>query len=459
MRHEMSSLLVHVVAFAAAALMCTAGAPNVVNVTIPYDFDSMRCAGDTSGNGTNLLIAVQWNWLVGIAPSSGQTVWNWTVAEKYSERDGVSVGPTFGHVMVLYGRYTWSGVDIKTGAMLWKVYAAGTIGYAGDNGFSYIDEAGGYLWLLKYSKAWLAAVSLLSGVVVKNVTLSAYCNKSSYFVAVHYPYALLRDMYFHDSNDTMRTECMVDLRRSAAAPVLWVSTYNETVTKFYELATISGNCTDVAAPPSSCLIIRLGQEIQQDGYYLRFARTYVASTGAVSASNLRAANGIDACYIDGYTEFSNVVDVVAQPNGFGSDPAYPAGAAAVRCYTSNPSMRVRTNLVNVSNFTQQWGRYTRIPVNFDGDRVLISPTVTWAVVNQGNWVAARSVSIDAYVTATGERPGAAAAGTWPLWFPGYMLERMDEKTSCSAGNYFVMVARNESLMDPYIKTVVFVTVD
>ncbi|CUG57853.1 membrane-associated protein, putative [Bodo saltans] len=443
--------------FAFAVGTSSAAAPLVINVTIPYEFDAMRCAGGSDANSINLLIAVQWGRLVAISPTTGATVWNWTIAEKYNETEGVALGPVVQHVVVLLAGSTRHGIDITTGALLWT-FDGDYIGIY--DSISQLDDAG-YLWFLKYSKGWLAALNLVTGTIVKNVTLPAHCNRSDTFVAVHYPYALIDDTLFHDSNDKIRTECMVDMRLSAAAPVAWSSTYNKTLIEFYlKRSTISGNCTDASADPSTCLIIRQGQDLDtQHGYYVRFARTYIASTGIISALYLRTPAGAEGCYIDGYTEFSHPVDIVASTSGVGADAAYPAGAVAMRCYTSDQSkQRVLTNLVNVSNFTQQWGRYTTIPRGFDGDRVLLSPTVTWAVVNQGNWVSARSVSINAYVTATGGRPGTMKEANWPLWFPDYMLERMNEKTSCNAGNYFVMVARNESLMDPYIKTLVFVTV-
>ncbi|CUG58736.1 membrane-associated protein, putative [Bodo saltans] len=436
--------------FALAVGTSSAAAPLVVNVTIPYEFDSMRCAGGSDANSTNLLIAVQWDWLVAISPTTGATVWNWTIAEKYNETEGVALGPVVQHIVVLLGRYSWRGIDITTGALLWTVRAVDTIDYY--DGRSELDGAG-YLWLLKYSKGWLAAVNLVTGTIVKNVTLPAHCNRSDTFAAVHYPYALIVDNLFHDSNDTFRTECMVDMRLSAAAPVAWSSTYNKTVTEYFlGDSTISGNCTDVFADP--CLIIRQGWELDpRDGYYLRFARTYIASTGVVSALYIRTAAGVDGCYIDGYTEFSHPVDIVASPSGVGADVVFfflVLHVEPVDADPHEPGERIELYAA--------MGSLHDDPGELDGDRVLLSPTVTWAVVNQGNWVAARSVSISAYVTATGGRPGTTKDANWPLWFPDYMLERMDEKTSCNAGNYFVMVARNESLMDPYIKTLVFVTV-
>ncbi|CUG57869.1 membrane-associated protein, putative [Bodo saltans] len=451
--HRLSLYFAAVLTFAlAVGTSSGAAAPLVINVTIPYEFDAMRCAGGSDANSTNLLIAVQWSWLVAISPTTGATVWNWTIAEKYNETESVALGPVVQHVVVLFTRNTWRGIDVSTGALLWT-FDGDHIGLYDTN--SQLDDAG-YLWFLKRTQGWLAAVNLVTGTIVKNVTLPAHCNRSDTFAAVRYPLALIVNNKFHDINDTIRTECMVDLHLNAAAPVAWSSTYNETVIEFFlERSTISGNCTDVSADPSTCLIIRQGKELDpHDGYYLRFGRAYIASTGVVSALYIRTAAGVDGCSVDGITEFSHPVDIVASP----SDAAYPAGAVAVQCYTRNPSMRVLTNLVNVSNFTQQWGRYTTIPENRDDDRVLLSPTVTWAVVNQGSWVSARSLSINAYVTATGSRPGTTKEANWPLWFPDYMLERMNEKTSCNAGNYFVMVARNESLMDPYIKTLVFVTV-
>ncbi|CUG58755.1 Hypothetical protein, putative, partial [Bodo saltans] len=86
----------------------------------PYEFDSMRCAGGGSdANSTNLLIAVQWDWLVAISPTTGATVWNWTIAEKYNETEGVALGPVVQHVVVLLARSTRHGIDIATGALLW----------------------------------------------------------------------------------------------------------------------------------------------------------------------------------------------------------------------------------------------------------------------------------------------------------------------------------------------------
>lgn len=443
-------------AMAVLLMLCCASvavalSPLVVNVSIPYEFESMTCVGGSTAD-ENLFIAVQWSWLVAISPTTGLTIWNVSIADHFGA-ESATLGPRHLRVIMILSKDWWYGVHMDTGAILWKKNERVFVPPYDYRVF--LDDVTGHVWVSHYrAPIWVAAVSIANGEVVNNVTLPPQCSMGDTIVAAHFPFALLRDDVFY--RDDMRTECVINIQavNGSASVVSWSATYNKTVTEYFD-SVISGNCSP-SADPNLCLITRQGWELQKDNYYSGFLRTFVASTGSLVSSHV--SYDTDGCPIDGYTELSSFEDQVESASGTAIDADYPAGAVAMRCYNSNGFVKIRTNLVNVSNLTQAWSHYTKIPVAFDKDRVLLSSRITWAVVNQGNWVSPRSLSVDAYVTATGQRPVSTTASSWPLWFPDYMIENIQTKSSCSAGTFLAIVARNETLMDPYLRTLVFVTV-